>query len=119
MTACGAGALAATFTMATSSASADEPKKLKIFLSLSYSGNAWQSEAANIVKALAQTPPYDKMVELKEVLRDRPASSDRRLREHDRREGRRRHQLPDLVERPQSDSQERLQKGVCSCTTQP
>jgi len=45
-----------------------QEKKYKIFLSLSYSGNAWQSEAANIVKALAQTPPYDKMVELKEVI---------------------------------------------------
>ena len=45
-----------------------QDKKFKIFLSLSYSGNAWQSEAANIVKALAQTPPYDKMVDLKEVI---------------------------------------------------
>jgi ribose transport system substrate-binding protein len=63
-----AGALASAFTIATGSASADEPKKFKIFLSLSYSGNAWQSEAANIVKALAQTSPYDQMVELKEVI---------------------------------------------------
>ncbi|WP_425106441.1 sugar ABC transporter substrate-binding protein [Ancylobacter sp.] len=43
-------------------------KKYKIYLSLSYSGNAWQSEAANIVKALAATPPYNDMVELKEVI---------------------------------------------------
>ncbi|TCR72784.1 sugar ABC transporter substrate-binding protein [Rhizobium sp. BK376] len=43
-------------------------KKLKIYLSLSYSGNAWQSEAANIVKALAATPPYNDQVELKEVI---------------------------------------------------
>jgi ribose transport system substrate-binding protein len=49
-------------------ARADSPKKLKIYLSLSYSGNAWQSEAANIVKALAATPPYDKLVDLKEVI---------------------------------------------------
>src|SRR3984957_17099694 len=69
MTTCvAAGALASAFALATSSASADEAKKLKIFLSLSYSGNAWQSEAANIVKALAQTPPYDQLVELKEVI---------------------------------------------------
>jgi ribose transport system substrate-binding protein len=69
MTTCvAAGALASAFTLATGSASADEPKKLKIFLSLSYSGNSWQSEAANIVKALAQTPPYDQLVELKEVI---------------------------------------------------
>lgn len=45
-----------------------QDKKIKVYLSLSYSGNAWQSEAANIVKALAATPPYDKMVELKEVI---------------------------------------------------
>lgn len=45
-----------------------ETKKFKIYLSLSYSGNSWQSEAANIVKALAATPPYDQMVELKEVI---------------------------------------------------
>ena len=40
-----------------------------IYLSLSYSGNSWQSEAANIVKALAATPPYNETVEL--VLRPR------------------------------------------------
>ncbi|QEX18374.1 sugar ABC transporter substrate-binding protein [Hypericibacter terrae] len=45
-----------------------DTKKFKIYLSLSYSGNSWQSEAANIVKALAATPPYDQMVELKEVI---------------------------------------------------
>src|SRR3984885_8630376 len=69
MTTCvAAGALASAFGIATSSASADEAKKFKIFLSLSYSGNAWQSEAANIVKALARTPPYDQTVELTEVI---------------------------------------------------
>lgn len=50
------------------SAHAKEDKKYKIYLSLSYSGNAWQSEGANIVKALAATPPYDEMVELTEVI---------------------------------------------------
>ncbi len=45
-----------------------QDKKLKIYLSLSYSGNSWQSEAANIVKALAATPPYDTMVELTQVI---------------------------------------------------
>jgi len=53
---------------ATAAPSQAQDKKLKIYLSLSYSGNNWQSEAANIVKALAATPPYDKMVELKEVI---------------------------------------------------
>ncbi|TKI05241.1 sugar ABC transporter substrate-binding protein [Martelella alba] len=48
---------------------ADEPhKKYKIFLSLSYSGNNWMSETANIIKSLAKTPPYDKMVDLTEVI---------------------------------------------------
>jgi ribose transport system substrate-binding protein len=45
-----------------------QDKKFKIYLSLSYSGNDWQTEAANIVKALAATPPYDKMVDLREVI---------------------------------------------------
>lgn len=49
-------------------AHAEDAKKFKVYLSLSYSGNAWQSEAANIVKALAKTPPYDTTVELKEVI---------------------------------------------------
>lgn len=49
-------------------ADAKDGKKFKIYLSLSYSGNAWQSEAANIVKALAATPPYNDLVELKEVI---------------------------------------------------
>jgi ribose transport system substrate-binding protein len=56
--------VAATLSMAVHADAQD--KKFKIYLSLSYSGNAWQSEAANIVKALAATPPYDKEVELTE-----------------------------------------------------
>lgn len=47
---------------------AQDAEKFKIYLSLSYSGNAWQSEAANIVKALAATPPYNESVELTEVI---------------------------------------------------
>ena len=62
-----AGATALALT-AISGASAQDKEKYKIYLSLSYSGNAWQSEAANIVKALAKTPPYDEMVELVEVI---------------------------------------------------
>jgi ribose transport system substrate-binding protein len=62
-----AAAATGLLTAAAGSSQAQD-KKLKIYLSLSYSGNAWQSEAANIVKALAATPPYDKMVELKEVI---------------------------------------------------
>ncbi len=61
--------MVAVTTLMTSSGHAQaQQKKYKIFLSLSYSGNAWQSEAANIVKALAATPPYNKTVDLKEVI---------------------------------------------------
>lgn len=61
-------ALAVAAAVAGLAGSAQAQDKFKVYLSLSYSGNAWQSEAANIVKALAQTPPYDTMVELKEVI---------------------------------------------------
>ncbi len=61
--------MVAVTTLMTSSGHAQaQQKKYKIFLSLSYSGNSWQSEAANIVKALAATPPYNKTVDLKEVI---------------------------------------------------
>jgi ribose transport system substrate-binding protein len=63
-----AGLLAATALASALPARAQDQEKFKIYLSLSYSGNAWQSEAANIVKALAATPPYDQMVELTEVI---------------------------------------------------
>jgi ribose transport system substrate-binding protein len=40
--------------------------KFKIVLSLSYTGNDWQNEAANLVKAEAATPPYNNLVDFKE-----------------------------------------------------
>jgi ribose transport system substrate-binding protein len=40
----------------------------KVFLDMSYSGNIWQAAAANGIKALAETPPYDKEVEFKTVI---------------------------------------------------
>lgn len=52
----------------TASATSHGSPKYKVYLDLSYSGNAWQSEAANIVKALAKTPPYNKMIDFKEVI---------------------------------------------------
>ncbi len=61
-------AVAAGLLAGVAGAANADDKKLKIYLSLSYSGNSWQSEAANIVKALAATPPYDKAIELKEVI---------------------------------------------------
>lgn len=42
--------------------------KYKVFLNLSYSGNSWQDLAANGVKALAATAPYDKTVEFKTII---------------------------------------------------
>jgi ribose transport system substrate-binding protein len=64
----GTTALLAIAAVTGAASAQDADKKYKIYLSLSYSGNSWQSEAANIVKALAATPPYDKQVELIEVI---------------------------------------------------
>ncbi len=64
----GTTALLAIAALTGVASAQDADKKFKIYLSLSYSGNSWQSEAANIVKALAATPPYDKQVELIEVI---------------------------------------------------
>jgi ribose transport system substrate-binding protein len=43
-------------------------KKFKIYLALPTSAGGWLTAASNSIKALAATPPYDKMVELTEVL---------------------------------------------------
>ncbi|MFM9859902.1 sugar ABC transporter substrate-binding protein [Pseudoxanthobacter sp. M-2] len=64
----GTTALLAIAALTGAASAQDADKKYKIYLSLSYSGNSWQSEAVNIVKALAATPPYDKQVELIEVI---------------------------------------------------
>jgi ribose transport system substrate-binding protein len=40
----------------------------KVFLDMSYSGNSWQASAANGIKALAATPPYDKLIDFKTVI---------------------------------------------------
>lgn len=64
----GAVALAGHYGIGTANAQAKPKDKYVVYLSLSYSGNAWQSEAANVVKALAKTPPYDKLVDLREVI---------------------------------------------------
>ena len=40
----------------------------KVFLGMSYSGNSWQASAANAIKALASTRPYDKTVDFKTVI---------------------------------------------------
>src|SRR5258707_13794526 len=43
-------------------------QKYKVFLDMSYSGNTWQAAAANGIKALAGTPPYDKLIEFKTII---------------------------------------------------
>lgn len=57
---------AALLALGTTGAGAQET--YKVFLNMSYSGNTWQASAANGVKALAATPPYDKTVEFKTVI---------------------------------------------------
>lgn len=66
--ACSLAAVGVAAGLALPSAAQAQDKKFKIYLSMSYSGNAWQTETSNLVKALAATPPYDKMVELKTVI---------------------------------------------------
>jgi ribose transport system substrate-binding protein len=62
-------ALGATLTAAclgglTLSQSAAAAGKYKIFLSMSYVGNDWQTEAANMIKAMAATPALKDKVDL-------------------------------------------------------
>ena len=47
------------------SSSAKKTGPFKVALSLSYTGNDWQNEAANLVKAEAASPPYDSKVKLR------------------------------------------------------
>lgn len=61
----GAAALAAGSLATAAPAHAEH---YKVFLDMSYSGNIWQAAAANGIKALAETPPYDKEVEFKTVI---------------------------------------------------
>lgn len=53
---------------AFSSAADAQAKKFHVYLSMSYSGNGFQTETSNLIKAMAATPPYDKMVELTTVI---------------------------------------------------
>ncbi len=61
-------ALAAIAGLASHESADAQDKKYKIYLSMSYSGNGYQTETSNLIKALAATPPYDKMVDLKTVI---------------------------------------------------
>lgn len=60
--------LAAALGLGMGSAQAQEQKKLKIYLNSFVTGGGWITAAHNSIKALAATPPYDKMVELQEVI---------------------------------------------------
>jgi ribose transport system substrate-binding protein len=42
--------------------------KFVVYNNLSYSGNAWSNSAANMIKALAETPPYKNQVEFHKVI---------------------------------------------------
>ncbi len=48
--------------------SAGKDKKFLVYNNLSYSGNAWSNSAANMIKALAETPPYKEKVEFRKVI---------------------------------------------------
>jgi ribose transport system substrate-binding protein len=63
---CGLAALAAISGLASPSRA--QGPHYKVFLDMSYSGNIWQAAAANGIKALAETPPYDKEVDFKTVI---------------------------------------------------
>lgn len=54
--------------VATSADAKTEDGKWLIYLAQSYSGNAWQSETANIIMALAATPPFNESVKLVQVI---------------------------------------------------
>jgi ribose transport system substrate-binding protein len=54
-------------TGATTTAQAQE-KKYKVYFDLSITGGGWLTAATNAVKALAATPPYDNIVDLKVVI---------------------------------------------------
>jgi len=58
----GAAVLAASIGLTASAEAAD--KKFKIFLSMSYIGNDWQAEAANMVKAMAAHKDFADKVDL-------------------------------------------------------
>ena len=53
---------------ATSADAKTADGKWLIYLAQSYSGNAWQSETANIIMALAATPPFKDTVKLVHVI---------------------------------------------------
>src|SRR6185503_10688891 len=65
------GLMLATMAMSAAQGQQNKPaagKKYKIYWNLSLTSGGWISAATNAVKALAATPPYDKMVDLEIVV---------------------------------------------------
>ena len=58
------GAMAAAAGIAFAAPAAQAAEKFKIFLSMSYIGNDWQAEAANMLKAMALSSTYRDKVDL-------------------------------------------------------
>ncbi len=54
--------------LALTASPARAAERYKVYLNMTYSGNIWQGAAANGIKALASTPPYDKEIEFSTVI---------------------------------------------------
>ncbi|MBZ9967209.1 sugar ABC transporter substrate-binding protein [Mesorhizobium sp. BR1-1-2] len=61
---CALGAMAAAAGLALMAPAAQAAEKMKIYLSMSYIGNDWQAEAANMLKAMALHKSYADRVDL-------------------------------------------------------
>jgi hypothetical protein len=61
---CGGGGASSGSGGSSSSSSGGGGKK-KVFVAMSYSGNAWQDEASNLALSIARTPPYDKTIDVR------------------------------------------------------
>src|ERR1044072_8777459 len=58
------GGVAGAMGLAAWTGAAQAQEKFKIFLSMSYIGNDWQAEAANMIKAMAASATYRDKVDL-------------------------------------------------------
>lgn len=56
--------LAVVIVLAAASAASEAQAKFKVFLSMSFIGNDWQAEAANMAKALAASKDYRDKISL-------------------------------------------------------
>ncbi|WP_108610662.1 sugar ABC transporter substrate-binding protein [Aminobacter sp. MSH1] len=63
-----AGLAAAAVLLGMPAGPAVAAEKVKIYLNLSYTGNSWMNQATNIIRSLAKTPPYDELIEYKEIV---------------------------------------------------